>query len=131
MKKATTSNEHKISQLLLAAEILENNYAFLFKFVGCDIWHRGDFDQKPAEKDLKGDLNRLETNIFQKVYKRVEGFTRPRNAKEKLLTPDYLRLAAQCVENPFEFRISVWSPWRVGVDLEENIRNIHELRLKN
>ena len=59
------TNQEKIDNLNLAADLLENNWAFLFRHEWSDIWHRGDFDQSPKEKGFRGDLSRIEVNIFR------------------------------------------------------------------
>lgn len=107
----------KINQLLLAAEILEKNAAFSFSHPPRDLWHPGELDN-------------LECNILTKKLKKETGVSKSRNKKQKELTPEYLRLAANLVDKPWQFRETEFNIWRDGENLENSIRFLHQIREK-
>ncbi len=111
------TNSEKINQLLLAAEILETNTAFSFSHPPRDLWHPGELDN-------------LECNLLTKKLRKESGVSKPRNKKQKELTPEYLRLAANLVGKPWQFRETEINTWKDGDNLENAIRLLHQIREK-
>ncbi len=100
-------------KLLLAADILENNWAFEVRYN--EIWH-------PTS------ANTIECNLDKKDLRRADGAGKPRGKGQKPLTPEYLRAAADLVGQTFFYRLSSISLWRESEDITRAVHWIWEIK---